>query len=262
MAELEILAFLICIFIAAIGWGRLMIRGFPLKPQVRRGGTAGIGCLGFIGVFAINTAVLRLLAAGDVRNDGEYIVLYLAMSLAASVLVMVAVRMFGLRTADITERGNRAASILLLCSLIAGGFAFAGANIGDGPGFHVVLFSAALSYGGIFALALLHTAAARTMYRILVDRDRGTAFRFGCLLIACGVMLGRAVAGTWVDAGATLADFARLGWPAALLVVSDIAIARMTLAREPNGNLFGDRAVGLLHLLLASMYVLTLEVPK
>ena len=98
--------------------------------------------------------------------------------------------------------------------------------------------------------------------RILVDRDRGTAFRFGCLLIACGIMLGRAVAGTWVDAGATLADFARLGWPAALLVASDIAVARMTLAREPNGNLFVDRCIGLLHLLLACMYVLTLEVPK
>jgi len=262
MAELEELALIVSIAVAAIGWGNLMLRGIRLKSQVRRGHTAGIGCLGFIGVFAINIVVLRVLAASDVRNAAEYIVLYLVMSLAAAVPVMAAVRMFGLRTADITERGNRAASILLFCSLIAGAFAFAGANIGDGPGFHVVLFSAALSYGGIFVLVLLHTAAARTMYRILVDRDRGTAFRFGCLLIACGIMLGRAVAGTWVDAGATLADFARLGWPAALLVASDIAVARMTLAREPNGNLFVDRCIGLLHLLLACMYVLTLEVPK
>lgn len=262
MSEPELLTLLICIALAAFGWGHLLLRGFSLKPQVRRGSTAGVGCLAFIGVFAINAVVLRSLAASDVRDDGQYVLFYLVMSLAASVFTMVALRMFGLRTADIAERGNRAVPILVFCSLIAGGFAFAGANIGDGPGFHVVIFSAMLSYGAIFALACIHTAAARTMYRILVDRDRGTAFRFGCLLIACGIVLGRAVAGTWTDAGTTLADFFRIGWPAAGLVACDIVVARATLTREPNGSLFVDRAVGLLHIVLACGYVLTLEVPK
>ncbi len=262
MSEPELLTLLICIALAAFGWGHLLLRGFALKPQVRRGGTTGVGCLAFIGVFAINAVVLRSLAASDVRDDGKYVLFYLVMSLAAGVFTMVALRLFGLRTADITERGNRAAPILIFCSLIAGAFAFAGANIGDGPGFHVVIASAMLSYGAIFVLAFIHTGAARTMYRILVDRDRGTAFRFGCLLIACGLVLGRAVAGTWVDAGSTLADFFRLGWPAAVLVLVDIMVARATLTREPNGNLFVDRAIGLLHIALACIYVLMLEVPK
>jgi hypothetical protein len=76
------------------------------------------------------------------------------------------------------------------------------------------------------------------------------------------LVLGRAVAGTWVDAGSTLADFFRLGWPAAVLVLVDIMVARATLTREPNGNLFVDRAIGLLHIALACIYVLMLEVPK
>lgn len=262
MSEPEILATFICFGLAVLGWGHLFLRGNWVKPMVRRGGMGGFGCLSFIGVFVINIVVLRTLAASDVRGDGRYIVLYLLMSLAAATFTMVALRMFGLRTADIAERGNRAAPILVFCSLIAGGFAFAGANIGDGPGFHVVIASAMLSYGAIFALALAHTGACRTMYRILVDRDRGTAFRFGCLLIACGIVLGRAVAGTWVDAGTTLSDFLMFGWPAAVLVMSDIMVARATLAREPNGNLLVDRAIGLLHIALACLYVSMLEVPK
>lgn len=262
MSDLEQLALSLSIFLAGAGWGHLLLRGLRLKSEVRRGHTGGIGCIAFIGVFVINILVLRFLAASDVRDDGKYIFLYLMMSLAAGAITMLALRIFGLRTADITERGNRAAPTLVFCSLIAGGFAFAGANIGDGPGFHVVIFCAMLSYGAIFGLALVHTAASRTMYRILVDRDRGTAFRFGCLLIACGIVLGRAVAGTWTDAGTTLADLFRFGWPAAVLVACDIVVARATHTREPNGNLFVDRAVGLLHIALACIYVLMLEVPK
>ena len=252
----------VCFGLAVLGWGHLFFRGIWVKPEVRRGSMGGLGCISLIGVCAINVIVLRFLAASDVRNDARYIVMYLLMSLAAATFTMVALRIFGLRTADIAERGNRAAPILVFCSLIAGAFAFAGANIGDGPGFHVVIASAMLSYGAIFVLAFIHTGAARTMYRILVDRDRGTAFRFGCLLIACGLVLGRAVAGTLVDAGSTLADFFRLGWPAAVLVLVDIMVARATLTREPNGNLLVDRAIGLLHIALACVYVLMLEVPK
>lgn len=262
MYEPEILATIVSAIIAMVGWAQLLLRGAALNNHVRRGNSAGAGCMGLIAVFAINLTVLRTLAAGDVRGDALYIAMYLLMSLAAAVLVLVALRMFGLRSADISERGNGAAKTLLLCSLIAGGFAFAGANIGDGPGFHVVLFSAALPYGAIFVLALLHTAAARTMYRILVDRDRGTAFRFGCLLIGCSIVLGRAVAGSWVDAGATMADFLRIGWPAAALVIGDVVVARATLAPEPNGNLFIDRCIGALHIAIAVVYVLALEVPR
>lgn len=262
MSDLETAALLVSLGIAVVGWAHLLRRASALNPQVRRGGTGGLGCIALVLVFAINLIVLRFLAAGDVRGDARYILLYLLMSLAATTLTMVALRLFGLRTADIAERGNRAAATLLFCALVAGGFAFAGANIGDGPGFQVVLFSAALSYGAIFVLALAHTAASRTMYRILVDRDRGTAFRFGCLLIACGIVLGRAVAGTWVDEGTTIADFFRIGWPAAALVVADIVLARASLARAPNGSLVIDRVVGVAHIAMACAYVLSLEVPK
>lgn len=262
MSETEFIATVISAIIAIVGWGQLLLRGVALNQHVRRGNAASAGFMGLIAVFAINLTVLRTLAAGDVRGDPRYITMYLLMSLAAAVFALVALRMFGLRTADITERGNSAAKTLLLCSLIAAGFAFAGANIGDGPGFHVVVFSAVLSYGAIFMLTLVHTGAARTMYRILVDRDRGTAIRFGCLLIGCSIVLGRAVAGTWVDAGTTVSDFLRIGWPAAVLVIGDIVVARTTLTSEPNGNLFVDRAVGALHIAIAIVYVLVLEVPK
>jgi hypothetical protein len=54
--------------------------------------------------------------------------------------------------------------------------------------------------------------------KITVDRDVAAGLRAAGLFVGLGLILGRAVAGNWLSAGSTLADFARRGWPALLVV--------------------------------------------
>jgi hypothetical protein len=258
----EVLAYITSVVVALLGWIALAMRFGSVGSRVRRGPGKRVLALSLLAVLAINVTVLSGYSARDVRGDLIYFSMYLMMGLASSALTVVALRMFGLRISDIVERGNRAAGVLLFCALVSNAFAYAGANIGDGPGFHVVLFSAGLSNGAIFLLAMLHAGIARTMYRILVDRDMGISVQFGCLLIACGLILGRAVAGTWVDTGQTLSDFVAVGWPAAALVVVDALVMRVMLAREPNGSMPADFAIGVTHLGIGAGYVAMLGIPQ
>ena len=96
---------------------------------------------------------------------------------------------------------------------------------------------------------------------ILVDHDRGIAFRFGCMLVAIGAILGRAVAGDWPGYASTLVDFMRVGWPALLFLVFDTILARFTLTREIDGGLWTDRATGVIYLVIAAAYLFVMGMP-
>ena len=261
LGQLEGVVFGISLIISGIAWLGVALRAARVAPMVDRGPRVSSLLAGFLVMNAVNLAVLLTLASADVRSSPFYVVFYLVMGLAASVFTLIALKLAGVSRGDVYERGNRAASTLEFAAVVAGGIAFAGANIGDGPGFWVVIISAMLSMGSLFALALLHVASARTVYRILVDRERGTAFRFGCLLIGCGLVLGRSVAGDWIDLGSTLADFGRRAWPAAIMVLLDIIVARVLLSREPDGNIAADRAFGVLYILMGAVFVAALGMP-
>jgi hypothetical protein len=91
--------------------------------------------------------VLRTWASFDVVADPFYIVGYLCLgivwiSLSAKVLHGFADIRF---RQDVRDRNNFAAAIAIGGLLLGSAIAYAGGNIGDGPGFHVVVFSALLS---------------------------------------------------------------------------------------------------------------------
>lgn len=259
--EFELFVFIGCALAGGVSWLLLVRQHAQLAPMVGRAPRFPSLISAFFFVNAINIAVLLTLASADVRRDPYYIGFYVAMGLVAPLPLLFALRLLGVDRADIAERGNRAAAVLQFSVLVAGALAYAGANIGDGPGYHVVVAATALAYAGLLLVAVLHVAFGRTMYRILVDRERGTAFRFGCLLVACGLTFGRSVAGDWGGLAPMVSDFVPLAWPALALLVVDVVLARITHAHEPDGSIVADHMIGALHLAAAVTYVASLGAP-
>lgn len=204
--------------------------------------------------------VLRTWASFDVVADPFYIVGYLCLgivwiSLSAKVLHGFADIRF---RQDVRDRNNFAAAIAIGGLLLGSAIAYAGGNIGDGPGFHVVVFSALLStatvYSSVWVLALVSDAEER----VSIDHDVGAAMRFAALAIAAGLVAGRAAAGNWVDTESTLVDFAQVAWPVAFLVAASVVAER----RSPPVYVAGSTAYSALFaaglIAMASVYVYSL----
>lgn len=172
-------------------------------------------------------AVLRLHSSWDVRTDPVYIAFYLVMGAAWVGFASRFLGFFGLSARDdVIERANPAAAYAIGGALLGITLCFAGGNIGDGPGWWVVVFSAALSTLAFFLLwALLHrfTGVADA---VTIDRDAASGIRLAGWFIGSGLILGRAVAGDWVSMEATVVDFVRTGWPVLLLWAAAVLTER------------------------------------
>jgi hypothetical protein len=170
-------------------------------------------------------AVLVTLAASDVVNSPMYIGFYLLMGIGFVGVLSSFFPLVGLSLRrDALERGNRATAIALAGAMLGLACCFAGGNIGDGPGWWVVVFCALLATIAWYALWALFELMTGTAEHVSVDRDLASGVRLAALLTAMGVILGRAVAGDWESAEATVADFVRMCWPAIALAVLAIAV--------------------------------------
>lgn len=259
----EVLIFAAGVAATLSGWGRLLSRTMWVRTELAPRWHVVVPLVAIASVGTIVLAVVSTLAASDVRSSGQYTLFYIVLGFGWTGVNLYALRWgFGLQVADLTERRNPAAAVLLVTGSIASAFAYAGSNIGDGPGVHVVLFCAGLAHLTLYALVAVHAAFMHTSYRILVDRDLGTAHRFGCLIIAAGLLLGRAVAGTWSGYDAALADFARIAWLAAVLFALDIALARRGHDPDPGRVSGADALIGAFHLAIAIGAMIGLGVPK
>ena len=127
---------------------------------------------------------------------------------------------------DVRDRNNVAAAVAIGGLLLGDAAAYAGGNVGDGPGLHVVLFAALLSTGAVTAAVWLVAACSDGEERITIDHDVGAALRLGALALATGIVAGRAAAGDWISAEATVRDFAGVAWPIVPAVVLAIANER------------------------------------
>jgi uncharacterized membrane protein YjfL (UPF0719 family) len=167
--------------------------------------------------------ILKLYASHDVRDAAQYLLMYQAMGAGwVGLLAVVLFPCLGVHYVDdAVERANPAAAIAISGALLGFTLAFAGGNIGDGPGWWVVLFSsglATLTLAGCWALLARFAALAE---EITIDRDLAAGLRLAGFLIAGGIVCGRAAAGNWISAAATFEDFWRVSWvmlPLLLLV--------------------------------------------
>lgn len=179
--------------------------------------------------------VLVTISASDVRSDLRYIVMYLAIGSAWIILCQVGLSIMGMRVIeDVAQRRNPAASWAVGGFMLGPALCYAGGNIGDGPGWWVVLFAAFYATISWFVILFAIDQICGIFDDVFVGRDPAAGVRLMGTSIAIGLILGRGVAGTWVSAAATLDDFARDAWPA--LIIAGFEICATFLSRVARGT--------------------------
>lgn len=158
--------------------------------------------------------VLRGYASHDVRDSATYLFFYTAMGACWLGATTRLTGLLGLSLRDDwLERRNPAAALAGTGFLLGATAAFAGGNIGDGPGWWVVVFCALLSTLALGVAWWIYARLSDAMDRITVERDTGAGLRLAGFLFAVGVVTGRSVAGNWKDLPSTVSDFVDLAWP-------------------------------------------------
>jgi hypothetical protein len=210
--------------LALLGW-RAWIGGLLSVQNLSRNTLNH--ALGWLAPLAAGGAlyfVLSWWSSHDVRDAPIYIFFYMAMGFGWAGLWNWLLPFTGLSFRDdALENENGAAGLAISGGLVGATFAFAGANIGEGPGWWVVVFCALLSSGVMLLLWMIGAQITRAQEFITVDRDMAAGWRAAGLFIGWGLILGRAVAGDWHSAQQTVLDFLAKGWPA--LILWGIALA-------------------------------------
>ncbi len=185
---------------------------------------------------------LKVAAAQDVRNAVQYLILYTAMGSVWVLAAMCFLPLLGLSYRDdAVERRNPAAALVMLCAMAALSAIYAGANIGDGPGWWVVVFSSFIGTAAWFVLLWAVLAFSGAGEGITVGRDFALAIRLGGWMIAAGIALGRGAAGDWESPGATVHDF-WTAWPALALAVAFIVVERVFKGASNRGSVYAALA--------------------
>ncbi len=207
-------------------------------------------------------AILQLGSAQDVRDSPPYLFQYTALGAAWLGVAMVTLGALGLSArADVAERGNSAAAVALFGALSGLALCFGGGNVGDGPGWWVVLFCAGLATAAWIALWAIVARGSAILDSVGVDRDLAAGIRLAAYCLASGLILCRAVAGDWQSAGATLRDLASRGWPAVPLAALVAALERPLgpTPRSPRGStLLQGVLPGAAYVLAALVWVFSL----
>lgn len=144
---------------------------------------------------------------------------------------------------DVFERRNPAALTAAMGATFALAIIYTAGNIGEGPSYWNNLFSEGLGTVGFFLLWFCLEIGGHVSRSISEERDLASGIRFAGFSLAAGLILGRAIAGDWHSEMATIHDFLRDGWPAALLTAFAVLLERIlrpTPARPvPSWCIFG-----------------------
>ena len=265
----ETVAMLIAFFIAAVAWGIWYFRPMSIERlRTRESTRSGSGLLRVAPLIAslIVLLVLRTLAAHDVRDDWRYLAMYTILGAAWTAAALMYVPALGVSAIhDVHERGNRAAAWAIAGAIVALAIAFAGGNIGDGPGWWVVFFAALLATVTLFVLWAVFEQWTNVSDSITIDRDEASGIRLAGFLLGTSLILARAVAGDWVSAGATIREFILFSWPAIpLLLVAGVIErrARPTPARPSQPATSHGFGPALLYVALALIALLAAGMPE
>jgi hypothetical protein len=251
MSDDEIFATIMSCALGLITWLTTLVRlaRFRTAESARHG--KAVVALAYPVALILVFLVLRTMASFDVVNDPRYLFMYAAMG-AAWIGVFGRMALWGVSLRDdLLERGNSSAGFAQAGFIIAVGLCFAGGNIGDGPGWWVVVFAASLSTVTLSALWWVLHSYTHVADDITVDRDESAGIRMAGFFIGTGLILGRSVAGDWESGHATVRDFFRHLWPALVLWVIALMMERRT------GPKYGERTNALNRgLFPAVMYVI------
>ena len=220
-------------------WYRFILGSFSAgKPAI----PIAMGLLPLV-VLVILSRALQSLAAVDVTGGWElfYILIGFAWLYLSLQLLFVLFDLSWLD--DALWRNNPAAAITVIGAGLGITLTYAGANIGDGPGWWCVFFAGGLGWIVWMGLAALANRVAHVFHRITVERDIACAVRTGCYLLASGLILGRACAGDWTSYPQTVVEFAD-GWPvlplAAVFILVEMIILRMQNREQEREHTYDD----------------------
>ena len=228
MSDDEVGVLIISIIVTVVSWGVWYIA----PTFVRRVGPAPWGSVLLqvtpLAAGGMLWLVLRTASAHDVRDDPTYLFMYLVLGAAWVGVWIRLLAMTGVsRRDDVVERSNSSAALAVAGAMLGITLCYAGGNIGDGPGWWVVVFSAGLSTVAFFAAWMVLETVSGVSDVVTVDRDASGGLRLAGFLVACGLILGRGVAGDWVSGEATVRDFALAAWPVIVLVVVAAIVERL-----------------------------------
>jgi hypothetical protein len=218
----------VAVFVGPILWTVWLLQMSRVQElQPRRGGlTPIVSALAACALVIL--VVLRAGASYDVVGAPQYLFMYVVLGLAWVRATAGAFAYFGLSARDdVVERGNTAAIAAVVGALLGVTFSYAGGNVGDGPGWWVVLFSAALATGTLFVAWGFLTQLTAVGDAVVIDRDPAAGVRLGAFLVSCGLVLGRGVAGDWESARATVSDFLPALVPVAVILALAIVVERL-----------------------------------
>jgi uncharacterized membrane protein YjfL (UPF0719 family) len=250
MSEDETVILIICGVIALSTWGAWFrcccrVSHYLRLPRIRIALAAAP-----LVTIAILFGVLRIYADQDVRDSAIYLLFYSTMGAAWVGFFRLFLPVVGINPIDDgLHRRNPAAAIASVGMLFGLMACFAGANIGDGPGWWVVLFSALLPTVTLFLLWLILNAITRIAETITIDRNTAGAWRAAGFWVGSGTVLGRAAAGDWVSTNETLRDFIVVGWPVLILfgagVLLELLLRPSPTHRQTSPFIFGMLPGGL-----------------
>ena len=205
-------------------------------------GWATNGC--FLASLLLIAIVISKWGAVEVRENFGPVFFLTLLGCAWMVVAMHVFPWFGLSIGDdVGERRNPAALIGLCGATISVAIIYAAGNLGEGPSYWNNIFSAAVGTIGFFTLWFALELGGRVSVSIAEERDVATGIRFSGFMLAAGLILGRAIAGDWHSELATIQDFFRDGWPAAVLCIVAVfteRVLRPCRARPfPNYRSFG-----------------------
>ncbi len=265
----EFVAMMIAFFAAAVAWGICYLRPLSIaRLESRSSEPSGSGLLRLAPVIGLLLvfAVLRTLAAHDVRDDWRYIAMYAILGAAWTGAALMLVPALGVSAIhDVHERGNRAAARAISGAIVAIALTFAGGNIGDGPGWWVVVFAALLATATLFVLWAAFEHWTSISDSITVDRDEASGTRLAGFLIGTSLILARAAAGDWVSAAATVRDFLVVSWPAVpLLLVAGVVETRLrpTPARPAQPVMSHGVVPALMYVVFGAVVALAAGMPE
>jgi hypothetical protein len=143
--------------------------------------------------------------------------------------------------------------------------AYAGSNVGNGPTIWTTLLPGLVATVILLGLWVMLELTGGARDAITIDHDLAAAVRVAGMLIGCGAILGRAMAGDWHGYGETWAEFIRLGWPVLPLVAFTAAMNRLsapTPFRPHPPVLTAGVLPAAVLIALAGAYVIYLGVPE
>lgn len=227
MSEDEGMVLVFSLIVAAATWIRWYWSALALHRLVSSPGLRRIMLVLPLVCLAILTIILKTYASFDVRDSATYMFFYIAMGMAWVGLFLI-MPLWGVSVRDdALERRNPAAALAVAGLMLGLTLAFSGGNIGDGPGWWCVVFASGLATINLLLFWWLLNQFAPAAEHITVDRDRASAFRAGAYLIGCGLISGRAAAGDWVSASATLVDFVQIAWLCFVLLLIAALLERL-----------------------------------